>query len=159
MPTPIQLADDASKAVKQAAGTPSHRAEPGTQNDSGTDTDEDGALIQKVRSRARRFCSWLRGAHPRHGEQVPSEIKSRLQPKEPKKKPPGRKAGAITLKLLIDEGYLSPAAKILTVEYRGSTTYGELKGDGRIGYEGGSTPRWASRARATALVNHGQSWT
>ena len=42
--------------------------------------------------------------------------------------------GGITLKLLIDEGILSPGENVLTVEYKSDIMYGSLTKSGRIKY-------------------------
>ena len=43
-----------------------------------------------------------------------------------------RAGGGITLRLLIEEGILSPGENVLTVEYKSSMTYATLMPDGRI---------------------------
>ena len=43
-----------------------------------------------------------------------------------------RAGGGITLRLLIEEGILSPGENVLTVEYKASMTYATLMPDGRI---------------------------
>ena len=43
-----------------------------------------------------------------------------------------RAGGGITLRLLIEEGILSPGENVLTVEYKSQMTYATLMPDGRI---------------------------
>jgi hypothetical protein len=42
----------------------------------------------------------------------------------------------VTLKLLIDEGLLTPGPDVLSLEYKGIVTTGSLSPDGRIEYQG-----------------------
>ncbi|KAL0038793.1 hypothetical protein WJX79_008093 [Trebouxia sp. C0005] len=79
---------------------------------SGTDTDEDGALIEKARQAAEQKRAPPRKRGPTTGRPRPG--------------------GGITLKLLIDEGILWPGENILTVEYKSNITYGSLAECGRI---------------------------
>jgi len=44
----------------------------------------------------------------------------------------GRRAGSITLKLLIDEGFISPGKRVLSVEYKSSVHVADLTEDGKI---------------------------
>jgi len=82
-------------------------------HDSGTDTDDDGHLIQQA---ARTF------------ERKQQESKVKRAPKRP--------AGVVTLKALIQEGLLAPAEDALTMEYKGTITHASLTADGRIFWEG-----------------------
>jgi hypothetical protein len=42
----------------------------------------------------------------------------------------------VTLKLLIEEGILTPGTDVLSLEYKGFITSGSLSPDGRIEYDG-----------------------
>ncbi|KAL3138447.1 hypothetical protein ABBQ32_006237 [Trebouxia sp. C0010 RCD-2024] len=79
---------------------------------SGTDTDEDGALIEKARQAAEQKRAAPKKRGPTTGRPRPG--------------------GGITLKLLIDEGILFPGENVLTVEYKSNITYGSLAECGRI---------------------------
>lgn len=46
------------------------------------------------------------------------------------------RSGGVTLKLLIDEGFLQPGAAVLSIEYRGLHEQGDLLTDGRIQWKG-----------------------
>ncbi|KXZ47722.1 hypothetical protein GPECTOR_33g604 [Gonium pectorale] len=71
-------------------------------DDSGTDTDDEGRLIQQ----------------------------GKAAPKRP--------AGAITLRTLLDAGFLVPGCKVLYVEYKGIITWADLTEDGTIVCDGKS---------------------
>lgn len=49
---------------------------------------------------------------------------------------PKRPPGAVTLKALIDDGFLSAGEEAMCVEYKGNVTYGDLGADGKIRYQG-----------------------
>lgn len=49
-----------------------------------------------------------------------------------KRKGGGRRGGSITLKLLIDEGLISPGKRVLSVEYKSSVHVADLTDDGKI---------------------------
>eukprot|EP00877_Chromochloris_zofingiensis_P004264 jgi/Chrzof1/13839/Cz08g14140.t1 len=82
-------------------------------NDSGTDTDEDGQLIQQA---AKTF------------QKKQQEAKVKRAPKRP--------AGVVTLRALIDEGLITPAEDVITMEYKGTITHASLADDGRIAWKG-----------------------
>lgn len=62
------------------------------------------------------------------GRKPPAAAKPRRAPKRP--------AGAVSLRILIDEGVLTPAEDVLTVEYKGTITHASLAPDGRIKWKG-----------------------
>lgn len=47
-----------------------------------------------------------------------------------------RPGSGITLKMLVDEGMLTPGVGVLSVEYKGSVTVADLLDDGRIWWKG-----------------------
>lgn len=55
---------------------------------------------------------------------------------------PKRPAGLVNLRSLIDEGLLTPAEDVLTVEYKGTITHATLASDGRIKWKGGLLYIW-----------------
>ena len=61
--------------------------------------------------------------------------------KQAKRPPPKRPAGAITLRVLLDEGIIQPGPDALSMEYKGSMTFATLTEDGRILWEGGGRAR------------------
>lgn len=108
------------------------------EDDSGTDTDEDGALIQKVCpiSRVVITCRYHALLQAKEG------VKERMAA-QPAGKPKGgggraRPGSGITLKMLVDEGMLTPGVGVLSVEYKGSVTVADLLEDGRIWWKGRS---------------------
>lgn len=89
--------------------------------DSGTDTDEDGQLIQKA------------------VEVVRKPVK--VEVSKPKKVPK-RSGGSSSLRTLIEEGFLLPAEDVLTLEYKGMTTNASLTVDGRIMWRRPAAQQW-----------------
>lgn len=49
---------------------------------------------------------------------------------------PKRPPGAVTLRSLIEDGFLAPGEGNMCVEYKGSITFGDLCADGKIRYKG-----------------------
>ncbi len=47
-----------------------------------------------------------------------------------------RPGSGITLKMLVEEGMLTPGVGVLSVEYKGSVTVADLLEDGRIWWKG-----------------------
>ena len=62
-----------------------------------------------------------------------------------------RAGGGITLRLLIDEGILSPGENVLTVEYKSSITYATLMPDGRISCSVSRLPCWGFNYQGSKL--------
>ena len=182
----VELEAAADREVDDAVGGGPAAEEAAGHDDSGTDTDDEGRLIQQVSSRAvlalqlgcsvrasehtrRTRFDWQTGTGPRaagshwprvacadvapcsNATQANATLKQQTQLREfvPQpvsgkgKPPPKRPAGAITLRTLVEAGFLDPGPKVLHVEYKGSITYGDLTDEGLIycaGEEGrGST--------------------
>eukprot|EP00878_Enallax_costatus_P026482 GHUV01028420.1.p1 GENE.GHUV01028420.1~~GHUV01028420.1.p1 ORF type:complete len:115 (+),score=12.67 GHUV01028420.1:1006-1350(+) len=72
----------------------------------------------------------------------PRGRKPAAAPSKPRRAPK-RPAGLVNLRSLIDEGLLTPAEDVLTVEYKGTITHASLAPDGRIRWKGiQQLPRW-----------------
>ncbi|KAK9805105.1 hypothetical protein WJX73_008354 [Symbiochloris irregularis] len=98
----------------QSAAMP---AAPRDGDDSGTDTDEDGNLIAQAR--------------------IARDAVLQQKKPAPKRRAPSGKArvgGGISLRLLIEEGLLTPGEGVLTSEYKGANMIANLNADGRISY-------------------------
>ena len=121
-----------------AAPAPSAAAPlPANKDESGTDTDEDGALIAKAKQATaakqapkkrpapgtKNIRRWLEF---RKGTQ--QELSRAMDDCEGK----ARGGGGITLGLLIKEGIIWPGQDVLTVDYKNATTSATLTEDGLI---------------------------
>ncbi|GIL62504.1 hypothetical protein Vafri_16714 [Volvox africanus] len=138
-------------------------------DESGTDTDDEGRLIQQAAATAK-----ARGSEPPSSEPAPFSsgqtsaaaatplaaatiaaappppLPARIAPQPaplprglsasgPKgKAPPKRPAGAITLRTLLDAGFVVPGSKVLYVEYKGLITWADLTEEGSIVCDGQS---------------------
>ncbi|EFJ49022.1 hypothetical protein VOLCADRAFT_117378, partial [Volvox carteri f. nagariensis] len=147
-----------------AFGRPANDAD-----DSGTDTDDEGRLIQQAAATAK-----IRGSEPPSSEipapkpfragttaaaatgaaataAPPKPIAPPARPAQPQPQPaprppaaatvkgkaaPKRPAGAITLRTLLDAGFLVPGSKVLYVEYKGLITWADLTEEATILCEG-----------------------
>ncbi|GLC49680.1 hypothetical protein PLESTB_000275000 [Pleodorina starrii] len=129
-------------------------------DDSGTDTDDEGRLIQQAAATAK-----TRGSEPPGGPATAPKLPRGPglppaapaagpaprgvpppQPPPPLRPPaattakgkaaPKRPAGAITLRTLLDAGFLVPGSKVLYVEYKGLITWADLREEGTIVCDG-----------------------
>lgn len=64
---------------------------------------------------------------------------------------PRRPAGAITLKTLLAAGVMSAGERVLTVEYKGRVTWGDLNEFGQIIFEGQSG-EWGAEGRVVSYL-------
>ncbi|GIL92564.1 hypothetical protein Vretimale_18977 [Volvox reticuliferus] len=141
-------------------------------DDSGTDTDDEGRLIQQAAATAKARSSEPPSNEPAHPKPFtsgqtsaaaaaplaaattaaapPPPVLARTAPQPapaPRgnsataakgKAPPKRPAGAITLRTLLDAGFVVPGSKVLYVEYKGLITWADLTEEGSIVCDGQS---------------------
>ncbi|KAG2497303.1 hypothetical protein HYH03_004886 [Edaphochlamys debaryana] len=126
-------------------------AKPGG-DDSGTDTDDEGRLIQQAAASAKTRGPAPRGPgasriapspggpagakpvvpRPPPAPPAPAPARPPPAPKGKGKAPPKRPAGAITMRTLLDAGFLMPGQQVLYVEYKGNITWADLTDEGTI---------------------------
>ncbi|GFR52206.1 hypothetical protein Agub_g14746 [Astrephomene gubernaculifera] len=150
---------DTHRAWSGGANPPSAQFSYGRANngadDSGTDTDDEGRLIQQAAATAKmrdseppqgRPAAFPTSARPPPMAAPPAALPpSRAAPPPPRPAPrppaattgkgkaaPKRPAGAITLRTLLDAGFLVPGSKVLYVEYKGIITWADLTEEGSI---------------------------
>mmetsp|Transcript_8352 Transcript_8352/g.23944 ORF Transcript_8352/g.23944 Transcript_8352/m.23944 type:complete len:630 (-) Transcript_8352:168-2057(-) len=103
-------------------------------SDEDTDLDDDGLLIQRAQMELSNEYNRTM-AEPEDAPKPPSpKLPAKSAPaKRPRATRPG---GGVTLKRLIDEGFLEPGVGNLRCEYKGMISIGDLREDGRISWEG-----------------------
>ena len=143
-----QSEDELPVESREPLGKESQQRPPPSDDDEATDLDDDGLLIQEAEERVE--TSGNRQPAEEEEEQLPQPKRRQVElPELPKAKAPrlsadggapiprpaARRPG-VTLKRLVDEGFLVPGKGVFRCEYKGMVSVGELTGDGRISWEG-----------------------
>jgi len=133
--------DDDSRQVQSTRGESGSAAGRPGETDEDTDIDDNGELIRKAERQSSSHKPALSGAAKRPAPPLslaPKPKAPRLTAAAPKERKPraSRSGGAVSLKQLVDEGFLTPGRDNLTCEYKGETRYGSLCEDGSIESQG-----------------------